>query len=101
MPDAGGGDGGGLFASSRRELVWVLGTCVFFGIWVIGVSWSLGRSPAEDETVDLVFGLPAWVFWGVALPWFAATAFTIWFAMFRMKDHPLDAVAGEELEDGR
>ncbi len=34
--------------------------------------------------------MPDWVFWGVLAPWAAATAFSVWFGLFYMKDDALD-----------
>lgn len=41
-----------------------------------------------DGPFPTVAGLPTWVFWGIAVPWAAATVSTIAFALFglRMED---------------
>ena len=46
----------------------------------------------EGEDLETVSGFPAWVFWGVALPWLVATAWTIFFALRVMED---EEVVGE------
>ena len=57
------------------------------------------RAAAEIEEATVpstVVGLPSWVFWGVAVPWLAATTFSIVFALFFIQDHELgDGEAGE------
>lgn len=59
-------------------------------VWVIAVSLYLGRGDASGK-VETIGGVPAWVFWGVGLPWLAATAFSGWFAMTRMADDSLES----------
>jgi len=39
----------------------------------------------------LVLGLPAWVFWGIALPWCIATCFSVYYAMQLMDEETFDA----------
>jgi hypothetical protein len=49
-----------------------------------------------DRPLEFVWGLPDWVFHGIALPWAVCLAISAWFAWFVMRDEPL----GEE-EDRR
>lgn len=82
------------FRRSRREAGWILLTWLVFAVWVIGYCRAFGfENPGED--VETMLGMPAWVFWGVALPWMAATVFTVIFSTFVMEDHPLEPVEGE------
>ena len=83
-----------LFTHARRELSWTLTAWAVCGLWVVGVSWW-GGTRTEEEGLRLVLGFPAWVFWGVGLPWLAANVFTFWFCFRCMADDPLDEVAGE------
>jgi hypothetical protein len=66
-----------------------------FAIWLVFCVWVVGycklrayQLPGEELTT--VLGMPAWVFWGVAVPWCAATIVSILFASFIMKDHRLE-----------
>lgn len=45
----------------------------------------------ETSELALVLGLPAWVFWGIALPWCLATCFSVYYAMQIMDEETLDA----------
>jgi hypothetical protein len=60
-----------MITSARREALLVL------GMWIAAFAWTVGYSAAFGYTVKqdppLVFGIPAWVLWGVFLPWTACT----------------------------
>ena len=86
------------FLRARREAWWIL------AIWLACMIWTLGYCGLRGYDVDaaslkLVFGMPSWIFWGVALPWFMATLVSIVFAARVMHDHPLDEVEGEGSTD--
>ncbi|MGK0185114.1 MAG: hypothetical protein ACI9R3_000889 [Verrucomicrobiales bacterium] len=69
--------------------MWIIfGVWAIFCVWVIGACSRYGFMEPESE-VQLVIGMPAWVFWGVAVPWCGATLFSIVFALFFMSDHEL------------
>ena len=52
------------------------------------------------QQVEFVLGFPAWIFWGVALPWWLCTAFSLFFGAFIVRDEDLglDPEAAAELE---
>ncbi len=83
-----------VFLHSRRETIVLLLVFCFFLVWCIGVSWTMGYDMTPEEAGRTVAGIPRWVFWGVCVPWTAATVFTVWFATFYIADDPL----GEELD---
>lgn len=60
--------------------------------WTVGVSWRLGYQ-TNSAKLDLVFGFPNWVFWGVLVPWFTATAFSVLFALRWIRDDELGETA--------
>ena len=84
-----------VFLHSRRETIVLLVVFVFFLCWSVGVSWRMGYGVPADEVAATVAGIPRWVFWGVCVPWLAATAFTVVFAQFFIADDPL----GEALDE--
>ena len=89
-----------LVANARRELLVTLIAFVVFGMWVVGVSWWSGREPVVDPNdIRTILGMPAWVFWGVALPWAAANGFTFWFCFRFMANDALDDAVEEVLHD--
>ena len=84
-----------LLRSARREMK----VAVVF--WVVFASWALGfgkylayQKPDDGALVNMILGMPSWVFWVVMLPWFLASVFTLWFALRFMKDHDLLADSG-------
>ena len=64
-----------------------------FLFWCVGASYLLGYDMSPEDINRTVWGIPRWVFWGVALPWMLANVFTFWFAWFFVADDPL----GDEL----
>ena len=62
--------------------------------WVVGSCYTLGY-PSESNEIALVMGMPAWVVWGVFLPWCLSTVFTIWFALCKMTDEDVTDFGGQ------
>ena len=89
-----------VWESSLRELVIVLVAWAVFAVWVIGYC-AVHAYDVESDELILVFGIPSWVFWGVAVPWAAATTFTIFFATFLVRDHDSDEMDGRGALDPR
>ena len=82
------------FLDSRRE-AWVI-----LLLWVAALLWAvpycyLNGFPETfvEEEFSTVWGVPSWLFWGIAVPWLLADVFTLWFCFFYMKDGSL----GEEV----
>ncbi len=89
-----------LLRSARRELKVAVMFWVVFAAWALGLGKLLAyQKPPEGEMIDMIMGMPSWVFWVVMLPWFMATVFTLWFALRFMKDHDLLGDSGMN-EDG-
>jgi hypothetical protein len=98
-----------LFQHARREalivlavwavaLAWTVGWCYLRGYEHAAESWPVRAGLAEVRTaadVRLTAGFPDWVFYGIVLPWFACTAFTVGFCLFVMTDDDLGTEAGE------
>ena len=78
-----------VFLNCRRETLVILVAWAVFFLWVAGYCGSVGYSE-PGEPVELVIGMPAWVFWGVFVPWFGACAFTVWFSLRFVADDPLE-----------
>tara|TARA_Y100000588_G_scaffold57363_3_gene55267 strand:+ start:3364 stop:3660 length:297 start_codon:yes stop_codon:yes gene_type:complete len=72
------------FLQARRELFVILAGFMIFLIWVLLACWILGYEN-QGEELDTIFGIPDWVALGVALPWLAASVFTFWFCLRRLR----------------
>ncbi len=64
-------------------LIWLVGL-----IYISSVIVTMGYVPVAErpEVPTLILGMPAWVFWGLWLPWLVQIAVTWWFAVCRLKD---------------
>ena len=86
-----------LFLHSRREagvilLVW--GLCF---AWTVPYCYLYGYSaPANPAELPLVLGMPAWVFWGVAVPWVVAGLVSIALCLWFIQDDDLGEVPGSD-----
>jgi len=67
-------------------------------LWLAGLAWTLvvvigwGYIPVEErpDVPELIWGMPAWVVWGLFLPWFIEIAATWWFALRVLADDEPD-----------
>lgn len=93
-----------LFVHSRREAV------VIFFVWLAGLLWAVPFcylngyvGNVDPENVSTVWGIPSWLFWGIAVPWVVADLITVWLCFFYMKDHDLlevdEAAASTDVAD--
>lgn len=60
---------------------------------------SFGYLPASERPAVpvLVWGIPAWVFWGLLVPWIVLIGITWWFAICFLKDdEPLEEMVGDQ-----
>lgn len=91
-----------VFLHARREAFVIVGLFAIFCGWSLAVSFSSGyQSPgASGAQVDLVLGMPSWVFWGIFLPWVVVDVVAVWFCFFFMKNDDLgEAHEGEDLAE--
>ena len=81
------------FRQSRLEMWFMLGAWVIFFAVVTWTCGALAFQPVVSEAGLIpeatLWGMPRWVVIGIAIPWLAANAFIIWFALGFMKDTPL------------
>ncbi|MEX0939520.1 MAG: DUF997 family protein [Pirellulales bacterium] len=83
-----------MYVHGRREAVVILAVWATCLIWTVGTSYALGYG-APTGAVETIWGIPHWVFWGVLVPWVAATVFSLVFSLGFMADDDL----GEALDD--
>ena len=81
---------------------------VVLGMWLAGLAWTLvvvlgwGYLPVSErpETPELIWGMPAWVVWGLFVPWFIEIAAAWWFALRVLADDDPDQVGGPDGDVG-
>ena len=90
-----------IFLNARREAI------VIFLIWLVCLLWSVPFCyaygyPEQYDAAEFstLFGIPTWLFWGIAAPWLLANIATTWFCFAFMKDDDL-GVAEDELPQGK
>jgi len=84
-----------VFVHSRREAMIICCVWVAALMWTVPYCYFTGYvGPVDAENFKTVLGMPAWLFWGVFVPWGVANLFTIWFCFFYMKDEDLGQVDG-------
>ena len=81
------------FVHSRREALVIL--C----LWLVAMLWAVPFchfngyvGHVDPENVKTIWGIPSWLFWGIAVPWIVADLFTVWFCFFFMQDDDLGEV---------
>ena len=86
------------YLHSLRELKVILVLFAIFCGWSILVCWLSGYENPHDSGVEIamVLGMPAWVFWGIFLPWIAVDVVAVWFCFFFMKVDDLGEHSGAD-----
>jgi len=93
-----------VYLNARREAL------IIFCVWAACLLWAVpycyfngytsGDEAFQAESFATIWGVPSWVFWGIAMPWMAANVFTIWFCFFYMADDDLGiAHEGVDIEE--
>ena len=94
-----------LFVDSLHEAKWILVMWLTCFVWTLTVCLTQGYSRnVNPDSFPMVFGIPAWVAYGIALPWCLANIATFIFCLGYMKDGDLgadvDSDANEIVEQG-
>jgi hypothetical protein len=84
-----------LLRNARREGLLILALWLICLLWSVGAGYVLGYRPSADE-MDLILGMPDWVFWAVVLPWAICLVISVWFCFFFMADDDLGQDPDEE-----
>ena len=69
-----------------KEVKYLLLAWLFFASWVL-IYCGFEAYGQDHEDVKITFGMPSWVFWGIALTWICSIIYTIYFSLFVMKDN--------------
>ena len=90
-------DTGASFRQCLLELKWMVAVWGVFFVWINGYASFAGYEAAEKAEVEMVLGIPRWVFFGWVIPILFANIFTIWFCLCKMRDEPMEEMP-EDME---
>lgn len=91
-----------VFLHSRREALIILALWAAALAWVVPYCYVYGYHDVPDPAqLEMVFGIPSWVFWGVLMPWIACTLMTIVICVWFIKDDDLENGAASEQSNSR
>ena len=83
-----------VFLHSRKEAI------IIFCLWATGFVWAVPfcylNGYIDDfnpETFQTIWGIPSWLFWGIAVPWLVADVFITWVGFCYMADDDLGEAA--------
>ena len=83
------------YLQSLKELWVLIVGFSFFLAWSTIACYTIGYRAPEVVAAEITFGVPSWIFWGIALPWTAASLFTIWYALFFIQDDDAEFLAAK------
>ena len=85
----------------KKEAKFVAVVWIVSLFYCVGTIVSLGYPASEDrpDVPNLIFGMPAWVFWGLWLPWLVLIGITWWFALRVLKDDEPFAAFPDEIQN--
>jgi hypothetical protein len=94
-PPADSGKEQKLLRNARRESLLILAVWLIALVWSVAAGYLLGYQ-RDPRSIELILGMPDWVFWSVVLPWGICLAFTVWFCFAYMADDDL----GQDPDEG-
>jgi len=77
-----------LLRNARREGLVIMAVWAVALVWSVGSGVRLGYGRSAQE-MQLILGMPDWVFWSVVLPWGICFLFSLWFCFAFMADDDL------------
>jgi len=79
-----------VFLHSRREALVIVALWAACLVWPVPYCYLNGyTAPATPEELPIVWGMPAWVFYGIALPWAVAGVASIVMCLWFIQDDDL------------
>lgn len=78
-----------VYRHSRREAVEILLVLATVLAWSVGYC-AIHAYKAAGSDVRTVLGMPAWVTWGIVVPWAVVAVFACWYSLFRIRRDNLD-----------
>ncbi len=88
-----------VFVHSRREALVILLVWGLCFAWTVPYCYLYGYdTPADPAELALILGMPAWVVWGVMLPWGIAGLVSIALCLWYIEDDDLGPIPEDEPE---
>ena len=89
-------------SQSLREAKWIVLIWFISSVWTITYCWLYGYQSVGPEDLSTVFGMPSWVFWGVAAPWLTTMVVSVFFALWGIHDESVEheLVHEQSISDG-
>ena len=79
-----------VYRHSKREAIFILILWAGSFAWTVPYCYFNGYQTTQDNwTLELTFGLPSWVVWGVAVPWVVCGIISILLCFFLIQDDDL------------
>lgn len=78
-----------VFLNSRREAVVIFLTWAAAFLWAVPYCALNAYETGDISNLKLIWGIPHWVFWGIAVPWLLADVVTVWICFGLMQDDDL------------
>ena len=85
-----------LLRNARKEGLIIMVLWALCLTWSVGCAYLMGYNRPAKE-IQLILGMPSWVFYSVVLPWAVCLLFSIWFCFFYMADDDLGQDPEEEV----
>ena len=86
-----------VFRHSRREAIVILLVWLASFAWTVPYCYLKGyETPADPSELSIVWGMPAWVTWGVAVPWIVSGLVSIVLCLWFIQDDDLGEAPNEE-----
>lgn len=84
MPNAPRVDKKSNYALCLKEFKFAFTTTMLYILISCAICYVLGyNKPAEE--INIIWGLPAWVLFGIVIPWVAMVKLTVYYGFFVMK----------------
>ena len=77
---------------SFREAKWMLLIWFVSSVWTLGYCLTYGYALTDPNDLEISFGMPSWVFWGVGLSWLTTMLIIIGFALVGIRDDDVGVV---------
>ena len=85
-----------VYRHARREALVILLLWLAMLCWAVPYCYLNGWLRDGEAAVETVWGIPAWTFWGIVVPWLVADLFTVWFCFAYMVDDDLGVAPEDE-----